>query len=175
MEKLGSGINIPDPQNCRVSVIVLSLLLFSCWSFLVQSSSSSMLPFREKLDNPCILATSYEVGIRICMDSHLFYAPGSGPYWECGSGSRSKEIDKVKWTNKPDFQPFKMAVVSVADPDPGSGAFLTPGSGIRNRFFPDPGSQTHIFEGLVTIFWVKTSIILGKLGQIFFFSISKIK
>jgi hypothetical protein len=26
----------------------------------------------------------------------------------------------------------------------------------------------------VTIFWVKTSIILGKLGQIFFFSISKI-
>jgi hypothetical protein len=29
----------------------------------------------------------------------------------------------------------------VADPDPGSGAFLTPGSGIRNRFFPDPGSR----------------------------------
>ncbi len=28
---------------------------------------------------------------------------------------------------------------SVADPDPGSGAFLTPGSGIRNRFFPDLG------------------------------------
>jgi hypothetical protein len=37
---------------------------------------------------------------------------------------------------------------SVADPDPGSDAFLTPGSGIRNRFFriPDLGSQTHIFE-----------------------------
>jgi hypothetical protein len=31
--------------------------------------------------------------------------------------------------------------ISVADPDPGSGAFLTPGSGIRNRFFPDPGSR----------------------------------
>jgi hypothetical protein len=30
---------------------------------------------------------------------------------------------------------------SVADSDPGSGAFLTPGSGIRNRFFPDPGSR----------------------------------
>jgi hypothetical protein len=32
---------------------------------------------------------------------------------------------------------------SVADPDPGSGigAFLTPGSGIRNRFIPDPGSR----------------------------------
>jgi hypothetical protein len=31
--------------------------------------------------------------------------------------------------------------VSVADPDPGSGAFLTPGSGIRNGFIPDPGSR----------------------------------
>jgi hypothetical protein len=37
--------------------------------------------------------------------------------------------------------------LSVADPDPGSGAFLTPGSGIRNRFFSDPFSdRTHIFE-----------------------------
>jgi hypothetical protein len=51
---------------------------------------------------------------------------------------------------------------SVADPDPESVAFLTPGSGIRNGFFPDPGSrnpdpgsQTHIFESLVIIFWVK--------------------
>jgi hypothetical protein len=57
--------------------------------------------------------------------------------------------------------------VADPDPDPGSGAFLTPGSGIRNRFFPDPGSQTHIFEDLVTIFWVKSLIILGKLGKIF--------
>jgi hypothetical protein len=36
---------------------------------------------------------------------------------------------------------------SVADPDPGSGALLNldpdPGSGIV--FFPDPGSQPHIF------------------------------
>ncbi len=30
---------------------------------------------------------------------------------------------------------------SVVDPDPGFGAFLTPGSGIRNRFFPDLGSR----------------------------------
>ncbi len=47
--------------------------------------------------------------------------------------------------------------------DPGSGGF-----GIRNRFFPDPGSQTHILESLVTIFWVKSSVILRKLAQIFF-------
>jgi hypothetical protein len=55
---------------------------------------------------------------------------------------------------------FGLGTGSVADPDPGSGAFLTPGSGIRNRFFPDPGSLTHIFESILKIFWVKTSTIL---------------
>ncbi len=35
--------------------------------------------------------------------------------------------------------------------DPGSGAFLTPGSGIRNRIFPDPGSQNPYLWELVTI------------------------
>ncbi len=41
----------------------------------------------------------------------------------------------------------------VADPDPGSGAFLTPdpGSGLQ-KFLPDPGSQTYISESLMTIF-----------------------
>jgi hypothetical protein len=58
-------------------------------------------------------------------------------------------------------------LVSVADPDPGSGAFLTPGSGIRNRFLPDPGSQIpdpgsldHIFKSFLKKFLVKSSIIL---------------
>ncbi len=37
--------------------------------------------------------------------------------------------------------PFPTVKYSVSDPAPGSGAFLTPGSGIRNRFFPDPGPQ----------------------------------
>ncbi len=31
---------------------------------------------------------------------------------------------------------------------------------IWERFFPDPGSQTHTFESLVTIFWAKSAIIL---------------
>jgi hypothetical protein len=47
------------------------------------------------------------------------------------------------------------------------------GSGIRCLFDPwirDLGSQTHTFESLVTIFWVKSSRILWKLAQIFFFS-----
>jgi hypothetical protein len=30
--------------------------------------------------------------------------------------------------------------------DPGSGAFWTPGSGIRNSFLTDPGAETHVFE-----------------------------
>jgi hypothetical protein len=62
----------------------------------------------------------------------------------------------------------------VADPDSGSGVFLTPGSGIRNRFFPDPGSHPHIFGNLMTIFWVESSIILCKVAQIFFFTSSKL-
>jgi hypothetical protein len=66
-----------------------------------------------------------------------------------------------------DDEKVDIAELSAADPDPGSCAFLTPGSGIRKRFFQDPGSrisypgsQTHIFESLVSIFWVKSSIIL---------------
>jgi hypothetical protein len=40
------------------------------------------------------------------------------------------------------FQLVEMDMDPDPDPDPpGSGAFLTPGSGIRNRFFPDPGSR----------------------------------
>jgi hypothetical protein len=66
-------------------------------------------------------------------------------------------------------------LTSVADPDPGSGAFLTPGTGIRDRFFPDPGSLTHILESFVTIFWVKSSIIFFKLAKFFFFNIYKMK
>jgi hypothetical protein len=46
---------------------------------------------------------------------------------------------------------------------------LDPGSGIGFFLIPDCGSQTHIFESLLTIFLV----ILWKMGQIFFFSISK--
>jgi hypothetical protein len=39
-------------------------------------------------------------------------------------------------------------------PDPVSGAFLTPGSGIGFFRMSGPGSQTHIFESLMKIFWV---------------------
>jgi len=49
-----------------------------------------------------------------------------------------------------------IALLSVADPDPGSGSFLTPGSGIRNRFFsgsriPDP--KTIFLRAFWQFFW----------------------
>jgi hypothetical protein len=44
---------------------------------------------------------------------------------------------------------FAVFWIRIRDPVP----FLTPGSGIRNSFFPDPGSQSHIFESLVIIFY----------------------
>jgi hypothetical protein len=60
-----------------------------------------------------------------------------------GSGSKAMSTVCVRYPG-----------ISVVDPDPGSGVFLTSGSGIRNRFFriPDLGSHTHIFESIVTIF-----------------------
>ncbi len=35
---------------------------------------------------------------------------------------------------------------SVADPYPGSGAFLTPGSGFGMKKYPEPGSGILVFE-----------------------------
>jgi hypothetical protein len=52
------------------------------------------------------------------------------------------------------------AVLRIRIRDPVPFLPMDPGSGIRNGFFPDPRSQTHMFESLVTIFGVKSSIIL---------------
>jgi hypothetical protein len=57
---------------------------------------------------------------------------------------------------------------NVADPDPGSGAFLTPGSGIRDgkEKNPDPDQRSHInipdhlSESLETVFRAKNTEIL---------------
>jgi len=55
------------------------------------------------------------------------------------------------------------------------GAFLTPGSGIRNRFFSWSRIRNHIYESLVTIFLGKNFQNSLKLGQNFFLSISNTK
>ncbi len=58
-------------------------------------------------------------------------------------------------------------ICSVADPGSGIWCLFDPWIRIRNGLFPDPGSrfpvpgsQTNIFESLMTIFWLKSSIIL---------------
>jgi hypothetical protein len=49
--------------------------------------------------------------------------------------------------------------ITVADPDPGSVALLTPGSEREKK--PEPGSGMNIpdlvFENLVSVFWVKNT------------------
>jgi hypothetical protein len=67
-----------------------------------------------------------------------------------------------------------MAICSVADPDPGSGVFLTPGSGIC--FFPDTGFWILLpySESLVEIFWEKVIQFL-LIRSIFFCTCLKIK
>jgi hypothetical protein len=69
-------------------------------------------------------------------------------------------------------------VGNVADPDPGSGAFFTPGSGIGFFRILDPGSRIPDPKPMVFLrAWLK---FLGKKffenwPTFFFFSISKIK
>ncbi len=66
----------------------------------------------------------------------------------------------------PVVEKIYLVFCSVTDPDPRSGAFLTPGSGFRdgypgNKLDPDPGSRSgmnnpdHISDSLETIFFVK--------------------
>jgi hypothetical protein len=59
--------------------------------------------------------------------------------------------------------------------DPGSDAFLTPwirGLYVKG-FFPDPGSQNHIFDCYNFSFEVKSTIILIELAQIFSIPVQK--
>jgi hypothetical protein len=63
--------------------------------------------------------------------------------------------------------PGSQTVLRIRILDPGSGAFLTPGSGIRDPEWvfsgsriSDLGSQDHILKSFLTIFLVKSSIIL---------------
>ncbi len=81
-------------------------------------------------------------------------------FQSCGSGSGIRCL----------FDPW----IRISDPgsrisDPGS---RIPDLGSRipdlGSRISDPGSQTHIFESLVTIFWVKSSIILQEIGPDFF-------
>jgi hypothetical protein len=72
---------------------------------------------------------------------------------------------------------FFLDQTSVADPDPGSGAFLTPGSGMGFFRIPDLGSRIPrpYFEEFFDNFFGKKFYNSLKIGPIFFFSTSKLK
>jgi hypothetical protein len=60
------------------------------------------------------------------------------------------------------LESYYYLLISVANPDPGFGAFLTPGSGMgKETQDPDPetvsgmNNPDHISESLEPIFWVK--------------------
>jgi hypothetical protein len=80
-----------------------------------------------------------------CLSLILIFHPGSRvKRFPDGSASASKNLSIL--TQKIVSKLSVFITDSVADPDPGSGAFLTPGSGIRNEFFSgsrisDPGSR----------------------------------
>jgi hypothetical protein len=61
---------------------------------------------------------------------------------------------------------------SVADPDPGSGAFLTldPGSGIQNRFFLDPGSWIFSISTIILFTFLWNLWLQKRYDNKFFFS-----
>jgi hypothetical protein len=75
------------------------------------------------------------------------------------------ELEEILDVIEPaEFQKVRACFLSYidADPDPGSGAFLTPGSGMSKKIRdPDPGfgsgmnNPDHISESLETIFWAK--------------------
>jgi hypothetical protein len=59
------------------------------------------------------------------------------------------------------------AVLRIRTRDPGKGVFLIPGTGVRDMFFTDPGSSTHISERLETILWIECTIFLCQFDKFF--------
>ncbi len=72
------------------------------------------------------------------------YRQISGPVsWTCGSSISSRRPSQG------------MSPLRCSGCGSGILCLFEPVSGIRNRFFPDSGSQTHIFDSIMTDFWVK--------------------
>ncbi len=141
-----------DPQKVKSKEFIFRMFFFrgpeaslAVWTFFILHKSQ------------CFGSASASILIRIEQITSI----GSP-----GNGSRSRLSTIAK---KIIFLPVLR--IRIRDPVP----FwpLDPGSGMG--FFPDPGSRDHILKSFLTIFWVKSSIILWKLAQILFFSTSKLK
>ncbi len=88
------------------------------------------------------------------------FHPHRGGCWEMPPGRVSVLfLYEYSWDNIFWFlaDPYNFGLDNVTDPDPGSGAFLTPGSGMGNKSRSGSGMNipTLISEGLETFFGLK--------------------
>ncbi len=80
-----------------------------------------------------------------------------------GEGRRNTRIPQLHYLKEKGLQNLQWqafiitVIISVADPDPRSGAFWTPASGIGDGIRAGMNIPDHISERLETIFWVKNS------------------
>ncbi len=91
--------------------------------------------------------------------------PTAQTFWRMLSGRSATTTTTSPWSES------GQCLTSVADPDPGSGAFLTPGpgSGIRKSFFPRFRIPTPYFLELSDKFLGKKFYNSLKTGPFFFF------
>jgi hypothetical protein len=109
----GSGINIPDPQHC------LSLICL-CLGYINR-----------------LIKTEEEGGVTVYEVRHAAVQHGvfheeefEGCKFRVTAGDYQDLLQKVSKVNGVHLA--TSVALSVMDPDPGFGAFLTPGSGIRD-------------------------------------------
>jgi hypothetical protein len=76
--------------------------------------------------------------------------------YDGGATQRNIELSTTLLHRGADTSQQEKVRTSVEDPDPGSGAFFTPGSGKRNGKKPNPGSGMNISESLETIIGLNT-------------------
>jgi hypothetical protein len=78
------------------------------------------------------------------------------PYWiRIRIGIQPKMLDPDQDEMNADPQPCFLPVLRIWDPV----IFCPLDLGYGIDFFLDPGSSTHIYESLVTIFWVKSTVV----------------
>ncbi len=107
-----------------------------------------LMPIRIRNQISILLPIQIQISINRCRSTTLIYSLCLVSYW--------KFFFKFRNIGHPFY--------SIAGPDPGSRAFFTPGSRIPKPFF----------ESLLTIFGVKSTVIICEKAQIFFFTCSKI-
>ncbi len=123
------------PLNCLLAILKTywSLKNGLVFSPNREGNGNDDISSEEQFENSNHIRISYLPHVAIFIKIFEFYLVTQSPLkWVIGKVEQNycgkREYRLIFWS-------------SVADPDPGSGSFLTPGSGIRIRFFPDPASR----------------------------------